>query len=102
MAPATTIELRAVRERRQATWASGDYSELGAAMVPIAEALADAADLRAGTSLLDVACGSGNMAIAAARLGCIATGVDYVGPVLERAGARAAAEGLDVAFAWAD
>ena len=52
--------------------------------------------------MLDVACGSGNIAIAAARMGCVATGVDSVGSALERAGQRAAAEGLDVAFAWGD
>jgi SAM-dependent methyltransferase len=52
--------------------------------------------------VLDVACGSGNMAIAAARLGCVVTGVDYVGSVLERAEVRAAVERLDVAFARGD
>jgi ubiquinone/menaquinone biosynthesis C-methylase UbiE len=102
MAVAPVLDLTAARERRRATWASGDYAEIGTLIVPIAERLADAADLRAGSSVLDVACGSGNMAIAAARLGCVVTGVDYVGSVLERAEQRAAVERLDVAFAWGD
>ena len=102
MAVAPTLDLGAERGRRQAAWASGDYAEIGTLIVPIAERLANAADLRAGASVLDVACGSGNMAIAAARLGCAVTGVDWVGPLLERAGERAAVERLDVAFAWGD
>jgi 2-polyprenyl-3-methyl-5-hydroxy-6-metoxy-1,4-benzoquinol methylase len=102
MAVAAIIDLAAARGRHQRTWASGDYAEIGTLIVPIAERLANVADLRAGSSVLDVACGSGNMAIAAARLGCVVTGVDYVGSVLERAEVRAAVERLDVAFAWGD
>ena len=52
--------------------------------------------------MLDVASGSGNMAIAAARLGCEVTGVDYVPSLLDRGIERAAAERLDVAFQLGD
>ena len=62
----------------------------------VAERLCDAADLQAGWHVLDVATGSGNAAIAAARLGCTAVGVDYVPALLERGRRRAAAEGLTV------
>src|SRR5262245_54901669 len=96
------LDLATVKSRQQTTWASGDYAEIATLIVPIAERLANSADLRAGSTVLDVASGSGNMAIAAARLGCVVTGVDYVGSVLERAGERAAAERLDVAFALGD
>jgi len=60
---------------------------------------ADTADLRAGWHVLDVATGSGNAAIAAARHGCSAVGVDYIPALLERGRKRAAAEGLPVTFA---
>jgi SAM-dependent methyltransferase len=99
---APTPDLEAVKARQQATWASGDYSRIATLIVPIAERLADTADLRAGSSVLDVATGSGNMAIAAARLGAEVTGIDYVGSLLERAGERAAAERLPVAFCHGD
>jgi SAM-dependent methyltransferase len=102
MAVATTLDLAAVKARQQATWASGDYAEIATLIVPIAERLADAADLRAGSSVLDVASGSGNMAIAAARLGCEVTAVDYVPSLLDRGIERAAAERLDIAFQLGD
>src|SRR5262245_5234765 len=102
MAVAPTLDFTAIKKRQQATWASGDYAEIGTLIVPISERLADVADLRSGETVLDVATGSGNMAIAAARLGCEVTGVDYVPSLLDRAIERAAAERLDVAFQLGD
>lgn len=96
------IDLEAVKRRQQATWASGDFAEIATLIVSVAERLVDAADLKAGTSVLDVATGSGNAAIAAARLGCRVVGVDYVPSLLERARERAAAERLDVGFVEGD
>jgi SAM-dependent methyltransferase len=96
------LDLATVKSRQQATWASGDYAEIGTLIVPIAERLANAADLRAGSTVLDVASGSGNMAIAAARLGCEVTAVDYVPSLLDRGIERAAAERLDIAFQLGD
>jgi ubiquinone/menaquinone biosynthesis C-methylase UbiE len=95
-------DLEAVKARQQATWASGDYSSVATTIVLVAEHLADAADLRAGWRVLDVATGSGNAAIAAGRLGCDVTGVDYVQALLERGHERAAAERLPIAFAEGD
>ena len=95
-------DLEAVKQRQQATWASGDFHAVGARIVLTAEELCDAADLRAGWRVLDVATGSGNAAIAAARLGCQAVGVDYVPALLERGRIRAAAEGLDVKLVEGD
>ena len=65
-------------------------------IVLVAEHLCDTADLQAGWRVLDVATGSGNAAIAAARHGCIAVGVDYVPALLERGRRRADAEGLAI------
>jgi SAM-dependent methyltransferase len=93
---APSLDLAAVKSRQQATWASGDFAEIGTLIVPVAERLADAADLRAGSTVLDVACGSANAALAAARLGCVVTGIDYVPALLERGRERAAAERLSL------
>jgi SAM-dependent methyltransferase len=95
-------DLAAVKARQQLAWASGDYHAVAARIVPIAEQLVDAADLRAGWRVLDVAAGSGNSALAAARLGCSVVGIDYVPLLLERGRQRATAEGLEVTFALGD
>jgi ubiquinone/menaquinone biosynthesis C-methylase UbiE len=52
--------------------------------------------------VLDVTCGSGNAALAAARCGCRVTGVDYVPGLLERARARSVAEGLPIELEQGD
>lgn len=95
-------DLTSLKVRQQSIWASGDYATVAARIQLIAELLIDAADIPAGSTVLDVATGSGNAAIAAARSQCAVTGVDYVGSLLERARARAAAEGLDVEFCEGD
>jgi SAM-dependent methyltransferase len=95
-------DLAAVKQRQQQTWASGDYATVAALIVPMAEGLAQNAGLRAGDRVLDVATGSGNAALAAARCGCEVTGIDYVPALLERARARAAAEALEIEFAEGD
>ena len=96
MASIAAPDLTAIKARQQATWASGDYSAVGARIPIISEQLCDSADLRAGWRVLDVAGGSGNTALAAARCGCEVVSVDYVPSLLERARERAAAEGLVV------
>jgi ubiquinone/menaquinone biosynthesis C-methylase UbiE len=98
----TTPDLAAVKAKQRKMWASGDYSAVAARIAVMAEDMVQAAGLRAGERVLDVATGSGNAAIAAARNGCEVTGTDYVPELLERARARAAAEGLAVTFAEAD
>jgi ubiquinone/menaquinone biosynthesis C-methylase UbiE len=95
-------ELGAIKERQQRMWASGDYSAVAARIHPIAERLCDVADLQAGSKVLDVATGSGNAAIAAARCGCDVVGIDYVPALMDNGRARARAEGLVVDFVEAD
>ena len=86
-------DFEAIKQRQQQAWASGDFSVVAARIMLVAEHLVDTADLHAGWRVLDVATGSGNAAIAAARLGCQVVGVDYVPALLERGRKRAAAEG---------
>ena len=95
-------DLAAVKQRQQQAWASGDYHAVAALIHIVAERLVDAADLHAGWRVLDVATGSGNAAIAAARLGVQSVGVDYVPSLLDRARVRAAAEGLNVELVEGD
>jgi ubiquinone/menaquinone biosynthesis C-methylase UbiE len=89
-------DFAAIKQRQQQTWASGDFAVVASKIVLVAEQLVDAADLHAGWRVLDVATGSGNAAIAAARLGCHVVGIDYVPALLERGRERAAAEGIEL------
>jgi ubiquinone/menaquinone biosynthesis C-methylase UbiE len=91
-------DLVEIKKRQQRAWASGDYAMFGAALLIISELLCEAVDLRPGQKVLDVATGSGNTALAAARRYGEVTGVDYVPALLERGRERAAAERLEVAF----
>ena len=95
-------DLSVIKARQQKTWASGDYAVVAARIVLASELLADAADLKAGWQVLDVACGNGNAALAAARSGTHALGIDYIPELLEGGRARAVAEGLDVEFRLGD
>ena len=98
----TAPDLGAVKQRQQLAWSSGDFAVVAARIVLVAEQLCDSADLHAGWHVLDVATGSGNAAIAAARQGCTVIGVDYVPALLERGRQRAAVEGLEVGFLEGD
>ncbi|MCE9579812.1 MAG: class I SAM-dependent methyltransferase [Deltaproteobacteria bacterium] len=100
--PAPIVDLAAVKARQQATWASGDFAVIGTTIQIVGESLCEAVDVEAGSRVLDVACGNGNAALAAARRWCRVTGLDYVPELLARARGRAAAEGLEVAFVDGD
>jgi len=102
MTAADTIDLAAVKRGQQAVWASGDYGAIAAMIHVVAERLVDGVDPAAGSSVLDVAGGTGNAAIAAARSNCRVTCTDYVPELLERGRERAQAERLEVAFELAD
>jgi SAM-dependent methyltransferase len=104
-APAVTstgVDFGAIKQRQQATWASGDYTVIGTTLQIVGESLAEAADVRAGERVLDVAAGNGNATLAAARRFAEVTSTDYVPHLLDRGAARAKAEGLDVEYRIAD
>ncbi|MDQ3044685.1 MAG: class I SAM-dependent methyltransferase [Chloroflexota bacterium] len=96
------LDLAAIKQRQQQTWSAGDFSAVGTRTAIVGETICEAVDLRAGNRVLDVACGSGTAAIAAARRFCEVVGVDYVPALLERGRERAAAERLEVEFREGD
>ncbi|HEX7889759.1 MAG TPA: class I SAM-dependent methyltransferase [Ramlibacter sp.] len=94
VAPQAAADFSAIKTRQKAAWASGDYAVIGTTLQIVGETLCEAADLRAGERVLDVAAGNGNATLAAARRWCEVTSTDYVPALLERARERAAAERL--------
>jgi SAM-dependent methyltransferase len=86
-----------VKQKQQATWASGNYAVIGTSLQLIGERLCEAVDVVAGWKVLDVAAGNGNAALAASRRGCVVTASDYVPELLDGARRRADAEGLELA-----
>jgi SAM-dependent methyltransferase len=98
-----TVDLEAVGKVQQGIWSEGDFSVVATIVMPDAERLAESLDILPGERVLDVACGSGNAAIAAARRAWGNTvGSDFVPALLERGRERAAAERLEVEFVEGD
>ncbi len=95
-------DLAAIKHRQQHAWGTGDYTFIGASTVLVSELLCEAVDLQAGHQVLDVATGSGNTALAAARRGAEVHAVDYVTMLLARGRERATAERLQVTFQAGD
>ena len=95
-------DLAAIKQRQQATWASGDFAVIGTTLQIVGESLAEAADIRAGERVLDVAAGNGNATLAAARRFAHVTSTDYVSTLLDKGRERARAEALPVTFQVAD
>jgi len=95
-------DFTAIKQRQQATWASGDYAAIGTTLQIVGETLAEAADVRAGQAVLDVAAGNGNASLAAARRHAVVTSTDYVQSLLDKGRARAEAEHLPMQFQLAD
>jgi len=100
--PGGPPDLAAIKQVQQTVWASGDFAVIGVTLQIVGESLAEAADVRAGETVLDVAAGNGNATLAAARRFARVTSTDYVPALLDKGRQRAAAEGLQVEFQVAD
>jgi len=96
------MDLEQERDRARTMWALGDYTRLAELLSPAADALVEAAGVAPGDRVLDVATGTGNAALAAARRGATVTGADLTPRMLELAGARAVREGVELELVEAD
>src|SRR5262249_8258374 len=77
---------------------AGNFGEFAKYIQPSADEFVERLNIQPGSRVLDVACGSGNLSIPAARAGAVVTGVDIATNLLEQARARAKAEGLNIQF----
>ncbi len=89
-------------ERTRNTWIAGNFDRIAQYTAPGAQQFIDRLAIRAGERVLDVACGSGNLAVPAARAGAVVTGVDIAPNLVAIARQRAIAEGLEIMFEEGD
>lgn len=87
-----------VRERVRATWTSGDFGRIAKSYSRGAGEFIARLGLQPGERVLDVACGTGNLSLPAARLGASVTGIDIASNLVSQAQARAQAENLAITF----
>ena len=98
----TAPAIEPIKAAMRAAWMAGDFGVVAKTIAGGAEAFVARLDIPAGAKVLDVACGTGNLAIPLARQGCIVTGVDIASNLLVQARERAAAEGLTAEFEEGD
>ena len=98
----TGDELDQLKARLKSTWMTGDYDLFSRFMEKDAELFFRRLAVESGTRLLDVGCGSGQLALIAARAGAKVTGCDIATNWIQSARDRAAAEGLDATFEEGD
>ena len=95
-------QLEQLKKNMKVAWMAGDFGQIAKYSEEEAAEFMKRLEIRRGSNVLDVACGTGNTAIPAAREGANVMGVDIATNLLEQARARAASEGLKVEFREGD
>ena len=90
--------IQQIKDSMRASWMAGDFGVVARTISSGAERFIGRLSIPKGARVLDVACGTGNLALPIARQGALVTGVDIATNLLAQARERATTEGLDVAF----
>src|SRR4051812_9314648 len=77
--------LAAIKDKQKATWESGDFGQIARSIENVAAEFIERQALRRGMRVLDVACGTGNLAILAANQGCAVSGIDIAANLIAQA-----------------
>jgi SAM-dependent methyltransferase len=83
-------------------WGAAEYERIAERFAPIHDTLISALDVKPGDRVLDVATGTGEVALRAARLGAAVTGLDLAPALLEQARAKSQREGLTIEWVEGD
>jgi ubiquinone/menaquinone biosynthesis C-methylase UbiE len=97
-----TPDLQTIKSRQKATWEAGDFGQVAKHIESAAEEFMGRIPLRPGLRVLDAACGTGNLAVHAARAGCQTSGLDLASNLIAQARARAEREGLSIDYTEGD
>lgn len=92
------IDYEGIKQGQKKVWSSADYRTIAATIEDVSQSVIDECGASPGQALLDVATGTGNAALIAARAGAEVTGLDLTPRLLEVARERAASEGLSIRF----
>lgn len=98
----STSEFDALKSRLKATWMAGDFGQIARYTEPSAREFIERRVISSALDVLDVACGTGNLSIPAARAGARVTGIDIAPNLLEQARERAGQEHLTAHFEEGD
>ena len=96
------IDYDQIKQGQRAMWSAGDFPDIAKTIQPVSDALVEAMEIQAGQDVLDVATGSGNAAIPAARLGARVTGLDLTPELFDAARVRAEEAGVEVEWVEGD
>jgi len=102
MTTAASTDMDALKSKLKTVWEAGDFSEVAKHIETVAEDFVNRLDIKPGLKVLDVACGSGNLAVIAAQKGATVTGIDIADNLVEAAKQRADKLGLDIKFEQGD
>lgn len=97
-----TPDIQTIKARQKATWESGDFGQVAKLITSVAEQFMARIELRPGMKVLDAACGTGNLAVIAARRGCVTSGLDIASNLIVQARERARQESLEIEFTEGD
>lgn len=98
----TAPDFGELKARMKATWMAGDFGQVAKHAEHEAAKFITRQNIKPGARVLDVACGTGNLAIPAAKAGAIVTGVDIAPNLLEQAGKRAKSAGVKIRLVEGD
>jgi ubiquinone/menaquinone biosynthesis C-methylase UbiE len=102
MSTGTSPEMETLKSRLKTTWEAGDFSEIAKHIENVAEEFVGRLNIQPGMKVLDVACGSGNLAVVSAQKGADVTGIDIADNLVEAAKKRAESLGLNIKFEQGD
>lgn len=91
-------EMETLKRKLRATWMAGDFGRIAESYADGAAKFIQRLDLQSGEKVLDVACGTGNLAIPAAQAGARVTGIDLAPNLIEQAKKNAQTAGVSCQF----
>jgi SAM-dependent methyltransferase len=98
----TIQNIDVIKSKMKAAWNGGNYGKFATYMEPGAVEILNGWRISPGETMLDIACGAGQISIPASRAGVKVTGIDIAPNSIEFACGRAAKEGLDIRFELGD